>query len=153
MCTAFCSRISGEMWLSRMSFAFPLEPVLQRFPHLFQQNLQGLYFPEGTEKPVGFAASFMGSKDMVLQRFIADDDTIFLRKLFQPHGQIAGVGSIDEENAVEHPDEERKCQIPGKPVQAVEHAGMDEKVINSAQNRPEKGKQGADETLHISPQV
>ena len=47
----------------------------------------------------------------------------------------------------------RKSQIPGKPVQAVEHAGMDEKIINSAQNRPEKGKQGTDETLHISPQA
>ena len=90
-----------------MSFAFPLEPVLQRFPHLFQQNLQGLYFREGTEESVGLLTPFMGSKDMVLQRFIADDDTIFLRKLLQPHGQIAGVGDIDEENAVEHPNEKR----------------------------------------------
>ena len=153
MCTVFCSRISGEMWLSRMSFAFPLEPVLQRFLHFLQQNRQGLYFPEGTEESVGLLTPFMGSKNMALQRFIADNDIIFLRKMLQPHGQIAGVGDIDEENAVEHPNEKRKSQIPGKPVQAVEHAGMDEKVINSAQSRPEKGKQGTDETLHISPQV
>ena len=136
-----------------MSFAFPLEPVLQRFLHFLQQNRQGLNFPEGTEEPVGFAASFMGSKDMVLQCFIADDDTIFLRKLFQPHGQISGVGHINEENAVEHPYEERKSQILRKPVQAVENVGMDPKVINRAQNRPEKGKQWADKPLHISPQV
>ena len=141
------------MWLSRMSFAFPLEPVLQRFLHFLQQNRQGLNFPEGTEESVGLLTPFMGSKNMVLQRFIADDDIIFLRKLLQPHGQIAGVGSIDEKNAVEHPDEERKRQIPGKPVQAVENVGMDEKVINSAQSRPEEGKQGADKPLHISPQV
>lgn len=141
------------MWRSRMSFAFPLEPVLQRFLHFLQQNRQGLNFPEGTEESVGLLTPFMGSKNMALQRFIADDDTIFLRKLFQPHGQIAGVGSIDEKNAVEHSDEERKRQIPGKPVQAVENVGMDPKVINSAQNRPEKGKQGADKPLHISPQV
>ena len=141
------------MWLSRMSFAFPLEPVLQRFLHFLQQNRQGLYFPDGTEEPVVFLISFVGSKNMVLQCFIADNDIIFLRKMLQPHGQIAGVGDIDEENAVEHPNEKRKSQIPGKPVQAVENVGMDEKVINSAQNRPEKGKQGADKPLHISPQV
>ena len=141
------------MWLSRMSFVFPLEPVLQRFLHLLQQNLQGPYFPEGTEKPVGFAASFMGSKNMILQRFIADDAAMLLRKPLQPHGQMAGVGRIDQEDAEEHSDEERKGQIPGQPVQAVENMGMDQKVINRPQNRPEEGKQRADKPLHISPQV
>ena len=73
-CPAKCGR-------SRMSFAFPLEPVLQRFLHFLQQNRQGLYFPEGMEEPVVILISFVGSKNMVLQCFIADNDIIFLRKL------------------------------------------------------------------------
>ena len=128
----FVEKDPAKCGYNRLSFVFPLEPILQRFLHFLQQNRQRLYFPEGTEELIVFLISFVGSKDMVLQRFIADDDIIFLRKLLQPHGQIAGVGNINEENAVEHPDEERKSQILGKPVQAVENVGMDPKVINSA---------------------
>ena len=71
-CPAKCGR-------SRMSFTFPLEPVLQRFLHFLQQNRQGLNFPEGTEESVGLLTPFMGSKNMALQRFIPGPNTPWKR--------------------------------------------------------------------------
>ena len=61
--------------------------------------------------------------------------------------------NINEKNSEEHSDEKGEGQIPGQPLQPTQNIGMDEEIVDGTQHRPEEGKQGADDALHISPQA
>ena len=60
---------------------------------------------------------------------------------------------IDDEHPEEHTDEEGEGQIPGQPVETAQNIGVDQKIVEGTQHRPEEGEQGTDEPLDVAPEV
>ena len=91
--------------------------------------------------------------DVSLQRLIADNHIVVLGELLDLHHQLGRIRHVNDKDAEEHADEEGKGQIPGQPVQAAQDVGMNQEVVQCAQNCPEEGKQRADNTLDIAPEI
>ena len=115
--------------------------------------LQPVRRPESEQKLRLFLLRFQLRPNALFQLFVFDDDLPVLGEFFDLRRQLDGMAEIDDEHPEKDADKKDKIVIVQKPVCGLHQQRVQEEVEQRPGGSPQKGEEGADNALEVSPAV